>query len=144
MRKICLGKDSGQFLESRTYEENSIRTYVNQVRLLINYAVAAGWQPVEMTSPPWRPVLQLAKDRKCLELTQYLITIRKRPREVTFEDVAEWMRLTMQRGKSEVTTWKKSSNLWRILRDSGYASKVPTYLLRKENYGIRSAIFRLI
>ena len=124
------------FLKSRTYEENSIRTYVNHVRLLIKYAIAAGWEPGKTASPAWGPVLQLAKEQLCLDLARYLTTIRKHPREVTFEDVDEWMRLTVQRGVKQYTASKKRSSMWRILRNCGFATKLPTYLLREENYGI--------
>lgn len=124
------------FLESRKYEENSIRTYVNHVRLLLKYAVAAGWQPCETTSPAWDRVVQLAKDRDCSDLARFLATIKKHPRDVTIEDVNEWLRITTQRGWSHNRASKKRSTMWRILRDCDYTTKIPTYLLREKHYGI--------
>jgi hypothetical protein len=125
------------FLKSRTYEENSIRTYVNHVRLLTRYAAAAGWRPGQSVSPAWLAVLQLAKKHKCLEVAQYLASIRKHPRDVTFEDVNGWMHRKMQSGSKEQSVSKKRTSFWRILRDCGHASKVPNFLLRENNYGIR-------
>jgi Phage integrase SAM-like domain len=53
------------FLVGRKYGENSIRTYVNHLRLLINYAKAAGWQAANSSSPEWGQVVLLANEQNC-------------------------------------------------------------------------------
>jgi integrase len=123
------------YLEGRKYSENSIRTYVNHVRILVNYASAAGWQPVDRSSPEWNRVVQLAAEHKCADLARHLLTIRNHPREVTSEDVDQWV-LATARHSAYQSTLRKKLRFWRILRDCGYITKLPKCLLREKNYGI--------
>src|ERR1017187_1720567 len=48
------------FLEARKYAENSIRTYVNHVRILLNSARELGWEYTEVVPADWRGVMALA------------------------------------------------------------------------------------
>ena len=123
------------FLESRKFSENSIRTYVNHLRILINYATAAGWRPANASSPEWERVVALAVEQKCADLARHLLTVKNHPREVTSEDVDQWVITTAQRIDYESASAKRT-RLWRILRDCGYLTKLPKCLLREKNYGI--------
>jgi Phage integrase SAM-like domain len=69
------------FLESRKYLENSVKTYVNHVRILVNYATAAGWKPADVSSPDWDGVVRLATKQNCDDLARHLLTIRNHPRD---------------------------------------------------------------
>jgi Phage integrase family len=129
------------FLEGRKYGENSIRTYVNHVRILLDIARAAGWELQDSMSEEWKRVLGLTDDRRCKELVWHLISIRKTPHEVTTEDVDEWVRSAAQRGFAYRSATKRRSAFWRILRDCGYAQKLPPCILREKNYGISIAEF---
>jgi hypothetical protein len=124
------------FLEGRKYGENSIRTYVNRVRILLASAEAAGWRPTEATSREWRPVSELATEKKCLRLVRYLSTIRRSPQEVTIEDVNRWIHEVAQQKLSYDAALKQRTGFWRIIRGLGYRNKLPASALRENDYGI--------
>jgi integrase len=123
------------FLEGRKYEENSIRTYVNHVRILLNIARAAGWEPTDTTSEEWRGVIAIAAEKNCIDVVRHLAAIRKSPREVTIEDVDQWVHVAAQRLAYGAATARRS-RFWLILRDCGYAKKLPVCILRMKKYGI--------
>lgn len=125
-----------QLLERRKYGENSVRTYVNHVRILINYAKDHGWQHSTNLSLEWRQVLDRAEQQNCAELARYLEAHRGHPREVTSEDVDRWVSAASQNGLRYGAATKKRLHYWRIVRDFGYLSARPKCLLREKNYGI--------
>jgi hypothetical protein len=124
------------FLEGRKYGENSVRTYVNHVRILLNSARTTGWEPTDTTSEEWRRVIALAAERNCADLARHLSAIKKSPRDVTSEDVDQWIHVVTQKDLSYARAIQKRCWLWRILRDGGYAKKMPKCILREKNYGI--------
>jgi len=124
------------FLEGRKYEENSVRTYVNHVRILINSAEAAGWEPTDPTSEDWRRVIALSAGQNCADLARHLAAVKKSPREVTIEDVDQWVQVAAQQDLSYGRAIEKRRWFWRILRDCGYAKNLPKCILREKNYGI--------
>jgi hypothetical protein len=124
------------FLEGRKYGENSVRTYVNHVRILLNGARAIGWQPTDATSEEWRRVIAIAAEHNCADVAHYLAEIRTSPREVTIEDVDQWVHITAQRGLAYDSATGRRFRFWRVLRDCGYAKKLPVCVLREKNYGI--------
>jgi hypothetical protein len=90
------------FLESRKYAENSIRTYVNHVRILLN--LACGNSDGSLTSHFRRNGAQcwcLPKGERCDDLAQaYLARIRKKPKDVTIEDLDQWTQIRCEQGLS--------------------------------------------
>lgn len=124
------------FLENRKYRENSIRTYVNHVRILIHYATAAGWKPANPPSPDWDRVLLQATDQKCNDLARDLASTRKHPCEVTVEDVDQWVVQSVQEGLDYRYALSMKFRFWCILRDCGHLTKLPKCLLREKKYGI--------
>ena len=124
------------FLESRKYLENAVRTYVNHVRILINYAKAAGWQPASASHPDWDPVIRLADEQNCGDLARHLVTATSHPGDVISEYVDQWVLEAAQRDLAYRSASQKRFRLWCILRDCGYVRKLPKCLLREKNYGI--------
>jgi hypothetical protein len=129
------------FLEGRRYSENSIRTYVNHIRILLNYATAAGWKLGDQVSEEWRRVIAIAAENNCAELARHVAANRKQPREVTPEDVEQWVQTVAQRELSYDSAVQKRSRFWRILRDLGYDNKLPSFVLREKRYGISLSQF---
>jgi hypothetical protein len=80
-----------EFLQKRKYAENSVRTYVNHVRILLKSARGLGWQPSEAVPEDWRGVLAIAAEKKCADVVLHLAKIRTSPRGVTKEDVDDWV-----------------------------------------------------
>jgi hypothetical protein len=124
------------FLAGRKYEENSVRTYVNHVRLLLKYAEEAGWEPGETFSEEWRRVIALAAEQNCADLAEHLAAVTRSPREVTIEQVDLWVLAAAQQHLSYGRAVEKRTWFWRILRDCGYAKKLPKCILREKGYGI--------
>lgn len=124
------------FLESRQYAQNSIRTYVNHVRILLKNAKELGWEPTQEIPEEWRGVLALAAEKKCLEVVKYLAGIRQSPRDVTIEDVESWGQMRIKQGFSSQLATRKKSSFWLLLRDCGCTDQTPTCILREKNYGV--------
>jgi hypothetical protein len=124
------------FLEGRKYGENSIRTYVNLVRILLASAEAAGWRPTEAIPNEWRSVSELARERKCIRLVRYLSTVKSNPGEVTIEDANRWVHEVSQQQLSYGSALEQRKSFWRIIRDLGYRNKMPSSILRENDYGI--------
>jgi hypothetical protein len=124
------------FLESRKYAENSIRTYVNHVRILLNLACEFGWKPDESFPEEWRAVLVLAKGRRCDDLAKYLARIRKKPKDVTIEDLDQWTQIRCEQGLSYAYARNKKTWFWRLLRDCGCTEQTPRCFLRENHFGV--------
>lgn len=124
------------YLEGRKYKENSVRTYVNHTKILLSSARDFGWTPTRTVPEEWRGVLELATEKECDDLAKHLANVRKTPREVTTEDVDQWVTQRVQTGLTFDWARTKETRLWRILRDCGYALKLPVRLLRQQNFGV--------
>ena len=60
------------FLESLRYKEPSVRSYVNYLRMLLQAAETAGWQPFAHLPAEWQPVIDLARHNQCLALVKFI------------------------------------------------------------------------
>ena len=125
-----------RFLEGRKYSENTVRTYVNHVRILLNFAGKAGWNEIDAPSEDWRGVIALAVEQGCADLARHFARIRESPHDVTIEDVDQWVVLAARKNLAYNTAIDRRYRFWRILRDCGYVTKLPKCLLREKNYGI--------
>ena len=132
-----------RFLKGRKNKENSIRSYVNYARILLRIAAELGWKPNHAVPEEWRTVLALAKERKCETLANYIATVKKRPRDVSIEDVDHWVQMRSQQGNSYNELRRRRSRFWRLLRDCGCTEQTPICLLREKNYGVPLAQFPL-
>lgn len=131
------------YLEDRKYKENSIRSYVNYVRILLGTATEFGWKPSNKVPEAWRSVLAVATERKCEPLVRYLVSLRRAPQDVSIEDVDHWVQTRAQQGFSYNELLRRRSRLWRLLRDCGCTDQTPLCLLREKNYGVPLAQFPL-
>lgn len=125
-----------RYLETRRYTENSIRSYVNYVRILIQKARSFGWFPGQNLPAEWQQLSALAHKRKCTDAVHYLAQVRKSPKDVTVEDVDCWVEVRLQEGISYELLRDKKGRFWRLLRDSGWTSHVPASIRRVRNYGL--------
>lgn len=124
------------FLETRKYAENSIRTYVNHVRILLKAARDLGWKPNEEVPEEWQGVLALAAEKKCADVVKYLAVIKRTPRDVREEDVDRWVQMKLQQGLSYEWIRGKETWFWRLLRDCGCTEQTPLSILREKDYGV--------
>lgn len=119
------GKDSFRaYLVGRKYAENSVRTYVNQVRILLKAAQAFGWSPVDDVPESWESVMAAAGKRKINKsLVQHLMKVRSTPLEVTADDAAQWARSKVQLGFSVSNTNRTIGWLRHTLNRLGLAGQ---------------------
>ena len=84
----------------------------------------------------WRKVLALAKGKKCKKVVTYFARIRKKPRDVTIEDMDRWGQMRIEQGLSYRHAKTTMTRFWRLLRDAGCTEQTPLCILREKNYGI--------
>ena len=125
-----------EFLVKGKYAPNSVRSYGNYVRILIQTAKQLGWRPDDSLTEEWRNVLALASEKKCADLARYLAGHRKSPRDVRIEDVDEWVDFQVQQGRFWGSAQGKRLRFWRLLRDCGCTVQNPNCLIRENKYGV--------
>lgn len=125
-----------RYLKSRTYTENSIRTYVNLVSTLIQKARAAGWRPYQTLSEEWQQILAVAPKNKCTDIVRSLALLRKSPREVTSDDVDAWCENALGRGLRSIKVNRKRGAFWRLLRECGMTDYKPLSAIRAQVYKV--------
>lgn len=124
------------FLARSKYKENSIRSYVNYLRILLNSAREMGWKPNETVSEAWLGVTALAVQRKCKRIVKYFARAKRSPLDVTIEDADRWAQLMVERGHSHKHMMREKTLFWRLLRDSDCTNLTPKCILREEKYAI--------
>lgn len=125
-----------RYLEKAPYTENSVRSYVNYVRILLQMAVALGWQPGHVITQEWQEVLAQAPARKCLDVARYFSRVKKSPRDVTANDVEAWAEGRLKEGASFTNVRTKRGQFWRLLKDFGCNNNLPPSVLRVRSYQI--------
>ena len=130
----------GQFrrrLEAEKYTENSVRSYVNYVRILIRISRNLGWRPGQNLPQEWQRILPLARKRKCADIVHYLAQTTKSPKDVTINEMEEWLDVRLQEGLKYNGQRDKKNRFWRLLKDCGWHANLPISIVRVASYGIR-------
>lgn len=110
------------YLTERRYAENSIRTYVNHAKILLNAAGQFGWVPSEEIPPAWEPVLNCGRSRKLpRNLVKHLMVLKPEPIHVSDTDVNAWAMSQVKAGYTianidSITAW-----YWRTVKKLGLA-----------------------
>lgn len=125
-----------RFLERRRYAENSVRTYVYHLSVLLKKARQAGWKPDRSAPDAWKSLLVLAAERKLIDIARHFSRNTKTPGEVTIDDVDRWAESRIQDGTSFTTVAEKKNRFWRLLKDTGWATLTPLSVLRHRGYGV--------
>jgi integrase len=123
------------FLEGRRHAENSVRTYVNHLRILLNHARKLGWEPNESVPAAWRGVMLLAGEKKCADIVKYFSRSRKTPGEVTVADVDAWVSMRIGQGASSAVIGPMKSCFWRLLHSTGSTKIDAKYIIFRATYG---------
>ena len=125
-----------QFLSGRTYTENSVRTFVNQLNILLKTARKLGWDPENDVSEEWKVLLALAAERKVRDIVRHFSLIIRTPGEVTVEAVQQWGESKIREGMQYATVVSKKSSFWKLLQRTGLTTVTPPNQIRQEKYGI--------
>ncbi len=124
------------FLSSRKYAENSIRSYVYYTGILMKMARRHGWQPDASASEDWLRLLALAHEKKITDIVRHFSQVTKSPAEVTAEDIEHWYKEVTAGGMLFTTAAAKRNTFLRLLRDTGWTTYNPPYLIKQSKYGI--------
>jgi integrase len=128
-----------QFLAGRGqrgYTENSVRTFVNQLNVLLKTARKFGWNPQNHVSEEWKCLLALAAERKVRDIVRHFSLITRTPGEVTVEAVQQWGESKIREGMQYATVVSKKSRFWKLLQRTGLTTVTPPNQIRQEKYGI--------
>jgi len=129
------------FLERSKYNENSIRSYVNFLRMILNAAGERGWKPFASISEDWQVVLQRASQAQCYGIAKFLSQAKAKPADITAADTDSWLAIKIQQGTKYVTAKGRVNKLWRILVRLGYVANAPQVYVNREKYGVPLAEF---
>jgi len=124
------------FLASRPYTENSIRSFVYQLRVLLKTARRLGWKPDANAPERWRPLLTVASEKKVMDIVRYFSRVAKTPGDVTIEDVELWCKEMTTGGMLFTTVAAKRNAFWRLLQDTGWTTLNPLTVLHQTKYGV--------
>lgn len=124
------------FLEKGPYKENSIRSYVNFLRILLDSATELGWRPLAALTDEWQAVLNRARRLHCIAIAKFLSQTKATPSDIAIDDVEGWLALQVQHGTRYVTAHSKVSRFWRTLVACGHVKNAPITFLKREKYGI--------
>lgn len=129
--------DFRSFLQARKYRPQTIATYVASMGRLLDCATRLGWDPADSLPAAWRTIFLKAQNKRVRALIIHLARIRRTPSEVTELDTDEWVNSMIGKGWSLVNERHVKTLFWRLMRDSGLAGEIPSFLKRETKYGIR-------
>jgi integrase len=80
--------------------------------------------------------MKLVSGKKCEELAIHLSQIRKKPQDVTIEDVDAWVQQVIMDDQTYRGATSQKGRFWRLLRACGCTEQLPLCLTREKGYGI--------
>src|SRR5262249_1734449 len=94
-------EEFSQYLIERKYKTNSLRSYRNYLRILIEKAQELGWVPSQPVIPEnWAPIYPLASQAKCAGPLKYFAKRGMSPEEITEDNLRLWVQTMVQRNHS--------------------------------------------
>lgn len=124
------------FLLSRTYRENSIRTYIYQMGTMLRRAKALGWDPHASVSEAWRHLLAVASKSKLFDVVSYFARTTATPADVSVDGVYNWVVSRVREGVLFTNVAAKRNDFWRLLVKTGWVTEPPYTVRKQEKYGI--------
>lgn len=125
-----------RFLAERRLGKNTIRAYSHQTLKMLKAAVAHGWEPDSGTSPEWKRLLSVAKQKRMLGIVRHFARLTSNPSQITFELLDEWFRERVQEGTSLSHVAAHRNKFLRFLHEAGWTELNPPYLNHPTKFGI--------
>lgn len=125
-----------RFLEGRRHAENTIRTYINQVRQLLKTARSLGWDPDASVSDDWKALIHLSAGKRIAAIVTYFSHSGKLPAEITLDDVQQWGVAALNDGLSYETVSMQKRKFWHLLQDAGWTTVTLPRQGTRKDYGI--------
>jgi integrase len=124
------------YLESHKYKKNAVRSYINYVRILLVKAKALGWKPGRVAPEAWREVLAMSQAKGCSGIAVHLMHNKENPKNVTIEDVNDWLMKGPGKELRYPYARKKTTHFWRVLRECRCTDQMPMCFVREQRYGV--------
>ncbi len=124
------------YLVSRTYAKNSVRSYVNYVRILLESATALGWKQGTALDREWVGIQEHVTSHECSKIIKHFVHTGKRPAAITTDDTEGWIQGAVEKGLLYRGARRQSNVFWRILLEYGLTTQAPLGAVRKERYGL--------
>jgi integrase len=129
-------EDFSDFLTARKYERNSVRSYLNYLRILVCKTKELGYTAVRPIAPAWEELLLEARLLNCGAICKYFAMSGMAPGSVAEIDLCAWIQKRVERGFGYHTAYSQVSRLRRILTAAGYGVHLDGSKIDKGNYGI--------
>ena len=81
-------------------------------------------------------MLKVASAKNVIDIVRYFSRIAKTPADVTVDDVEHWCSEMTRDGMLFTRVAAKRNASWRLLRDTGWTTYNPLYLIKQNKYGI--------
>lgn len=128
--------DFREFLRERGYSKNSVRSYSNYVNMLVGSASRLGWGPTIAQIPPsWDPIVR-ETHRTTKQLIRHLAKTHHEPSTVQERDLSEWTNMRVKKGLSFASARKMTSELRRVMIESGLNTCLSAKKVARPRYGI--------
>jgi hypothetical protein len=115
------------YLRERRYLRNSIRSYVNYVRILVNKARELGW--VECSPElvaAWHEIRQATKKRLgTIRLIEYAIANGLAPADFMESHLTNWTQAAIRAGRSYESVRMVKAGFRRLIFEAGLGPKIP-------------------
>ena len=129
------------FLFGRRYKENSIRTFVNHLQILLKSAHRLGWEANDHLSESWQGIVEKAAEQKCDALVRYMAKTGRSPADVKAQDVEEWVLERGRQGHAYKEAKVSATRFMSLLQNLGYELELPIRFNRQTRYGISLSSF---
>ena len=132
-----------EYLQGHSFRRNSVRSYLNYLRVLIKVADELGWSMPHPEIPaPWRAIYSVAKTRKCGSVVRYAVEHSIEPAAFGDEELERWADATMAAGRSYSRTTVVKHLFRKAVFDAGLNTAMPTLTRHQRNtYGVPVRLF---
>lgn len=114
-----------QYLQGHSFRRNSVRSYLNYLRVLIKVADELGWSMPHPEIPaPWRAIYSVARTRKCGSVVRYAIEHSIEPAAFGDEELERWANAAMAAGLS----YSRSKVVKHVFRKAVFAAGLNTLM----------------
>jgi integrase len=124
-------------LKARRLTENSVRTYIQEMSLMLRLASETENVTPIFIPAAWETVMQRCVGKRCDKIARYCIALRARPGQVAEDDILSWVTYRVQHGGALSGAENKARLFRRILASCGnmniaLASVKPNYSIPLE------------
>ncbi len=125
------------YLAERRYKENSIRTYVNHVTILLRHAEDCGWKPGESVPEVWRSIMAYDTAANCPNALRHFARRSPDPASISSENVDEWADDAVKKGLNYRRMRNERTTFLRLLHKCGCLQQMPVFLLQRKGRSVK-------